>query len=200
MFTGLVAEVGTLAAVSSLASGVRLRIAAQLADEKLDMGESIAVDGCCLTLIGQGAGWFETEVSHESLACTNLGEKNAGSRVNLERALRLGDRLGGHWVQGHVDGVGGLAAIRPVGESHEIEVALPDDLRRYVVEKGSLTVSGVSLTVNRLLPQAAAINLIRHTWENTTLGQLPVGSKMNLEVDILAKYAESLLAPYRSLR
>lgn len=198
MFTGLVAEVGTLASVTPLASGVRMRIAADLADNQLGMGESIAVDGCCLTLVSQGAGWFETEVSHESLARTNLGEKAAGSRVNLERALRLGDRLGGHWVQGHVDGVGSLVAVRPVGESHEIEVSLPDELRRYVVDKGSLTVSGVSLTVNRLLPHAAAINLIRHTWENTTLGQLSLGSKMNLEVDILAKYAESLLKPYRS--
>lgn len=197
MFTGLVAGIGTLDAVTPLATGVRMRIATALADGKLELGESIAVDGCCLTVIAQAPGSFDVEVSHESLACTNLGAKQQGAPVNLERAMRLGDRLGGHWVQGHVDGVGTLAAVRDVGESHEIEIAFPAALGKYVVDKGSITVSGVSLTVNAVREGRIAINLIPHTWTHTTFACTPVGAPVNLEVDVLAKYVESLVAPYR---
>ena len=197
MFTGLVADIGTLERATPLATGVRLRIAAALADGELALGESIAVDGCCLTVIAQGPGWFDVDVSHESLACTNLGDKRPGSPVNLERAMRLGDRLGGHWVQGHVDGVGRLAAVREAGESHEIEIGVPAELGKYVVPKGSITVSGVSLTVNAVTGDRIAINLIPHTWTHTTFAQTPVGARVNLEVDVLAKYVESLVAPYR---
>lgn len=197
MFTGLVAAIGTLDTVTPLDTGVRLRIATALADGTLALGESIAVDGCCLTVVAQAPGAFDVEVSHESLARTSLGAKPAGAAVNLERAMRLGDRLGGHWVQGHVDGVGTLAAVREVGESHEIEIAFPAELGKYVVDKGSITVSGVSLTVNAVRDGRIAINLIPHTWTHTTFARTPVGSPVNLEVDVLAKYVESLVAPYR---
>lgn len=197
MFTGLVAEVGHIESIAKLETGVRMRVAAALADGKLEIGESIAVDGCCLTVIAQSPGFFDLDVSHESLARTNLGEKTPGSPVNLERAMRLGDRLGGHWVQGHVDAVGKLAGVRAVGESHEIRIAVPADLRKYVVEKGSLTVSGVSLTVNAWAGDEITINLIPHTFTHTTLGGLAPGAGVNLEVDILAKYVENLLAAYR---
>lgn len=197
MFTGLITDVGVWAEYSSLETGIRARIHTRLADGHLEMGESIAVDGCCLTVVKQDRGWFDVEVSHESLARTNLADKKLGAKVNLERAMRLGDRLGGHWVQGHVDGVGTLAEIRPLGESHEIEIEVPPELSKYIVEKGSLTVSGVSLTVNRIVDSRVSINLIRHTWENTSLGTTGAGGKVNLEVDILAKHAEKLLAAYR---
>lgn len=197
MFTGLVAEVGRIESIGKLETGVRMRVAAALADGTLALGESIAVDGCCLTVIDQGRGFFDLDVSHESLARTNLGEKQPGSAVNLERAMRLGDRLGGHWVQGHVDAVGKLAGVRAVGESHEIRIAVPADLRKYVVEKGSITVSGVSLTVNGWVGDDITINLIPHTFTHTTLGSLAPGAGVNLEVDILAKYVENLLAAYR---
>jgi riboflavin synthase len=198
MFTGLVAEVGTIQQITPLESGVRLRLGCQMADGSLELGESIAVDGCCLTVIAQGQGWFDTDVSHESLARTNLRAKEAGAPVNLERAMRLGDRLGGHWVQGHVDGVGALAGVKQVGESHEIEVSFPADLGKYIVEKGSITVSGVSLTVNAVVENRVRINLIPHTWAHTSLGRLAPGAAVNLEVDVLAKYVERLLAGYRS--
>jgi riboflavin synthase len=197
MFTGLITHIGAVASVQPTAKGMRLRIATAMADATLTLGESIAVSGCCLTVVSQGDGWFETELSHETLARTALDQAAVGEKVNLERALRLSDRLGGHIVQGHVDGVGTVQDVRSVGEAFEVDVEVPPDLRKYIVEKGSLCIAGVSLTVNRVHGNVAGVTLIPHTWNHTTLCGLMSGSRVNLEVDVLAKYVESLMAAAR---
>lgn len=186
---------GTFAHITPLEqdAGIRVRIETPLSDGSLELGESIAVDGCCLTVVAHETGWFETELSPETLARTTFSEPREGHPVNLERALRVGDRLGGHWVQGHVDGIGTLSAIRAVGDMHQLDIGLPAELRRYIVEKGSLAVAGISLTVNQVTDSTASLTIIPHTWEHTTLGRLETGARINLEVDILAKYVESLL-------
>jgi len=191
MFTGIVEEIGR---VESFDNG-RLRIAAHTVLTEQDgaavkLGDSIAVSGCCLTLVAQGDGWWEADVSDETLARTSLRTIAPGSIVNLERAVRLADRLGGHLVQGHVDGVGQV--VHPVPDLH---VTIPTGLMRYVVEKGSITVDGVSLTVVRPLPDGFTVAIIPHTADVTTLGGKQVGDLVNIEVDVLAKYVERLLAP-----
>ncbi len=200
MFTGLIADIGVVARVDETEKGRRFRIEAALADDTLAMGESIAVDGCCLTVVAFGPGWFEVELSHETLERTTHARTAGGVRVNLERAMRLGDRLGGHIVQGHVDGVGTIEAVRAVGEAHELDFRIPDDLGRYVVEKGSITLSGISLTVNRIAGTRVGVTIIPHTWTHTTLGTLTPGAGVNVEVDILAKYVESLTRPAQHMR
>jgi len=191
MFTGIVEEIGT---VEQFADG-RLRIAAHTVLAAQDgtavkLGDSIAVSGCCLTLVAQGDGWWEADVSDETLARTSLRTLSVGAPVNLERAVRLADRLGGHLVQGHVDGVGQV--VHPVPDLH---VTIPTNLMRYVVEKGSITVDGVSLTVVRPLADGFTVAIIPHTADVTTLGGKRPGDLVNIEVDVLAKYVERLLAP-----
>ena len=195
MFTGLITHVGTFARVTPLEQdqGVRVRIESALSDGSLELGESIAVDGCCLTVVAHEPGWFDVELSPETLARTTFSERREGQPVNLERALRLGDRLGGHWVQGHVDGVGVLTRIQDLGDMHQVDIEVPENLQKYMVEKGSLTVSGISLTVNQVADSTASLTIIPHTWDHTTLGRLAAGARIHLEVDILAKYVESLL-------
>ena len=190
MFTGIVEEVGRVEALD----GGRLRIAAShvLAaqdGEAVKLGDSIAVSGCCLTLVDQGPGWWEADLSEETLARTSLHTLAPGSKVNLERAVRLADRLGGHLVQGHVDGVGQVVAPVP-----DLQVAIPTDLMRYIVEKGSVTVDGVSLTVVKPLADGFTVAIIPHTADVTTLGDKRPGDLVNIEVDVLAKYVERLLA------
>jgi riboflavin synthase len=194
MFTGLITHLGTISAAEPAPTGMRLRIDTSMADGSLVDGESIAVDGCCLTVVSHAAGRFETQLSHETLDRTTLGDLCTGTVVNLERALRLGDRLGGHWVQGHVDGVGQVTAVRRLDEMHEADIQVPPELGKYIVSKGSLTVAGVSLTVNRIADAAVALTLIPHTWNHTTFQYFQAGTRVNLEVDILAKYVESLAA------
>ncbi|CAN5679895.1 riboflavin synthase [soil metagenome] len=155
------------------------------------MGASIAVNGCCLTVVGWGDDWWEADVSHETFIRTDLGALVHGSVVNLERPVRLEDRLGGHLVQGHVDAVGHVVIPAP-----NLAVEMPEHLMRYVVEKGSITVDGVSLTVVEVLPNGFTTALIPHTCEVTTLGRRDIGDPVNLEVDVMAKYAERLLAGY----
>ncbi len=185
MFTGIVEELGR---VARMGEG-RLRIEASLVIEDAKVGDSTAVDGCCLTVVGLDAGAWEADVSDESLARTTLGQLRPGDPVNLERPLRLADRLGGHLVQGHVDAVGEVVAPAP-----DLAVRMPPELLRYTVVKGSIAVDGVSLTVARSLADGFTVAVIPHTAEATTLGRKRPGDRVNLEVDVMAKYAEKLLA------
>ncbi|MFV0316345.1 MAG: riboflavin synthase [Microthrixaceae bacterium] len=191
MFTGIVEELGT---VESL-EGTRLRIAASRVLEDATLGASIAVNGCCLTVVDRSetlqGGWWEADVSAETFSRTSLGSLGPGDEVNLERPVRLEDRLGGHLVQGHVDAVATVLASAP-----DLEVSLPEGLDRYVVEKGSITLDGVSLTVVEVSDGSLSCAVIPHTAEVTTLGRRPAGSVVNLEVDVMAKYAESLLGGF----
>jgi riboflavin synthase len=184
MFTGIVEELGRVRS----RDGGRFVFDASVVTEGSQVGDSIAVNGCCLTVVDAGAGWWAADVVDESLARTNLGDLGPGDPVNLERPLRLADRVGGHLVQGHVDAVGEILSPAP-----DLEVSIPAELRRYVVEKGSITVDGCSLTVVKPLPQSFTVAVIPHTAEVTTLGHKGPGQRVNLEVDMIAKYVESLL-------
>ncbi|MBI2756653.1 MAG: riboflavin synthase [Chloroflexi bacterium] len=198
MFTGIVEELGRIRGVDPRADGARLTIAARRVIEDATVGASIAVNGVCLTLVTHGEDWWTADAVAETLQITTLGLLKAGDRVNLERPVRLMDRLGGHLVQGHVDGVANVVDREPQGDgSTYFWLELPERLRRYVVEKGSITVDGVSLTVARVRQDGRiAIALIPHTQEVTTLGQRSKGDRVNVEVDVLAKYVERLLAGY----
>ncbi len=189
MFTGIVEELGVVSAFD----GQRLRIEATAVLEGAALGDSTAVNGCCLTIVELGPGWWEADVSAETLTRTTLGQVRPGDRVNLERPVRLVDRLGGHLVQGHVDGVGRIVEPAP-----DLYVEVPGDLMRYVVEKGSITLDGVSLTVAALDADGCRIAVIPHTAEVTTLGRLVPGDACNVEVDVVAKYVERLTEGYRS--
>lgn len=194
MFSGIIAAIGRIERVEPLAKGVRLTVdAGALGLDDVALGDSIAVNGVCLTVIERDAERFRVDVSHESLRCT--AGLDAPGQVNLEKALRLADRLGGHLVSGHVDGVGEVVSFRPVGESHELVVRAPAALARYIARKGSVTVDGVSLTTNTVDGAVFAINLIPHTIAATTLKRLAPGSRVNLEVDLIARYVERMLAP-----
>lgn len=189
MFTGIVEELGTVLAIEHQGGVARVRIGATDVLEGAKLGDSTAVDGCCLTVVALGDGWWEADVSDETLRRTTLGARRVGDRVNLERPLLVTDRLGGHIVQGHVDAVGEV--VVPVPDLH---VRMPDDLRRYVIEKGSITVDGISLTVVQPTDDGFTVAVIPHTAEVTTLGAKAPGDTVNLEVDLIAKYTERLLA------
>jgi riboflavin synthase len=189
MFTGLVAGTGT---VRSLSDG-RLEVETPLAVE-LSPGDSIAVNGVCLTALDPSANGFRADVMPETLRRTSLGPLGSGDPVNLELPLRATDRLGGHFVQGHADGTGTVEQVREEGFSHVVRIAAPAELLRYVVEKGSIAVDGVSLTVSAVDGVAFEVSLIPETLERTTLGSVEPGSVVNLEVDVLAKYLEKLTA------
>jgi len=195
MFTGLIEATGRVRAVRGTAGGLRLDIAsAGLATAELAVGESVAVSGVCLTVIARDREGFAVDVSDATLACTTLGGWQVGSAVNLERALRVGDRLGGHLVSGHVDAVGRVLAIESVGDGQRWRFALPAELARYVAVKGSIAVDGVSLTVNAVAETHFEVNLIPHTLAHTVFAAGAVGDPVNLEVDQIARYAERLLA------
>jgi riboflavin synthase len=192
VFTGLVADLGTVADVHSTADGVRLAIESPLARE-LAEGDSIAVNGVCLTAVGICGERFGADVMHETLRRSSLAELSGGSRVNLELALRADQRLGGHMVQGHVDGVGAVIAVREDGFARVVTIEAEPALLRYVVEKGSIAVDGVSLTVARVDGSSFEVSLIPETLERTSLGDAAPGRPVNLEADILAKYVEKLV-------
>jgi len=193
LFTGLVADLGTVAEVVATDDGVRLTLSTALTGE-LGEGDSIAVNGVCLTARVISADRFTADVMNETLDRSSLGAVAAGTRVNLELALRAADRLGGHIVQGHVDGLGTIAAVRDDGFARVVMIAAPPELLRYVVHKGSIAVDGVSLTVARIDDQGFDVSLIPETLERTNLGGAAAGRPVNLEVDVLAKYVEKLLA------
>ena len=198
MFTGLVEEIGTVEAVEPRDDGVRLRLQAVHVLDGLALGDSVAVDGACLTAVAINGDGFELDVVAETLRRTALGGRVAGDHVNLERALRAGDRLGGHLVQGHVDGTATVATLTHEGQSRRMGFATSPDLLRYIVTKGSVTIDGVSLTVASRDDSGFAVALIPHTLGGTTLGDAREGRRVNLEVDLVAKYVEALVAPYRS--
>jgi riboflavin synthase len=199
MFTGIVEELGTIRSVTPNGGGARLEIACATVLEDAVLGASIAVNGCCLTVVELGDGWWATDAQVETLDRTALGALAPGDAVNLERPLRLADRIGGHIVQGHVDGVGRVSSREPLNDgSTLIHIVAPASVGRYIVEKGSITVDGVSLTVTTVegSPDADAtfgIGLIPHTLAVTTLGVRDIGDAVNLEVDLIAKYVERLL-------
>jgi riboflavin synthase len=192
MFTGLVADLGTVTAVDATADGVRLAVRTSLAPE-ISEGDSVAVNGVCLTATAIAGGVFSADVMQESLRRSSLADVGEGSTVNLELPLRASDRLGGHVVQGHVDGVGVVRDVREDGFSRVVTVAAGPELLRYVVEKGSIAVDGVSLTVSAIDDESFSVSLIPETLERTTLGSAEVGRPVNLEVDVLAKYVEKLV-------
>jgi riboflavin synthase len=192
LFTGLVADLGTIAEVHSTTDGVRLAIESPLAGE-LSEGDSVAVNGVCLTAVGLCGDRFGADVMHETLRRSSLGEVAPGARVNLELPLQAQGRLGGHIVQGHVDGVGAISETREDGFARVVTIAADPDLLRYVVEKGSIAVDGVSLTVARVDDDSFDVSLIPETIERTNLGAARSGTPVNLEVDILAKYVEKLV-------
>jgi riboflavin synthase len=196
MFTGLVQGLGTVAAVEPTGDGVRLAIATPLGRE-LGQGDSIAVNGVCLTAIDPSNGTFSADVMNETLRRSSLAEVGPGSEVNLELAMRASDRLGGHMVQGHVDGVGTISAIEQDGFARVVTVSVPPELLRYVVEKGSIAIDGVSLTVSAVDDASLSVSLIPETLEKTILGTAEVGKPVNLEVDVLAKYVEKLVGAHR---
>ncbi|MEV7089230.1 riboflavin synthase [Streptomyces sp. NPDC093085] len=195
MFTGIVEELGEVTAVENLGDSSRFRLRGPVVTENARHGDSIAVNGVCLTVVECGHGEFTADVMAETLDRSSLGALKTGSRVNLERPMALGGRLGGHIVQGHVDGTGTILERTPSEHWEVVKVALPAALTRYVVEKGSITVDGVSLTVVEAAPGHFTISLIPTTLALTTLGLKGPGDPVNLEVDVIAKYVESLLGP-----
>jgi riboflavin synthase len=197
MFTGIITDIGTITG-SEMRGDLRLTIQCSYDMAGVAIGASIACSGCCLTVVDKGAqdngkGWFAVDASAETLSKTAAGLWDKGHRLNLERALKVGDELGGHIVTGHVDGVGHVVAVEPVGDSHCVVISAPAAIAPYLAAKGSITLDGVSLTVNDVVDQADGtthfgLNIIPHTWGVTTLGDLTVGRAVNLEIDVLARY------------
>lgn len=194
MFTGLIEQVGEVESVRQTDAGRELRIRSRFPD--LGEGESIAVNGACLTVREFGDGWFEVAAVTTTIERTTLADWRKGTRVNLERSLRAGDRLGGHIVQGHVDGVGRVGAVERKGDAVLVDVALPASLESLFVLHGSVAVDGVSLTVNELKPGGIQLSLIEYTLRHTNLGDLKPGSRVHIEADVIAKHVRRLLEPY----
>ncbi len=193
MFTGIVKELGRVERIDASDDGARLRIAAALASE-LGEGDSVAVNGACLTATTVGGGAFEADVMHQTLSLTTLGELEPSSPVNLELPLRAADRLGGHVVQGHVDGTATVTEISADGFAKRLRIELPDELLPYVVERGSIAIEGVSLTIAELTGSSVEVSLIPETLERTTLGTAEPGSRLNVECDVLARYVQRQLS------
>ena len=193
MFTGIITAIGRLEAITDTGDR-RLRISCDWDCAAIDLGASIACSGICLTVIDRQDHWFEVAASAETMAVTTLGNWQQGNRINLERALCLGDELGGHIVSGHVDGLAVITSITPAGDSHVVWLEAPQALAKFVAPKGSVALDGVSLTVNAVKGNAFSLNIIQHSWEVTGWGQAVVGQKMNMEIDMLARYVARLAA------
>lgn len=197
MFTGIITDIGTVRSVEQRGD-LRLMIGTAYDLATVDLGASIACSGACLTVVDKGADWFAVDVSAETVARTANGRWVEGNRLNLERALRFGDELGGHMVSGHVDAVGKVTAVIPEGGSHRVTIVAPTSLARFIAPKGSITVEGVSLTVNDVRDGSSGceftLNLIPHTGQHTTLGDLAAGRAVNLEIDVIARYLDRMNA------
>lgn len=193
MFTGIVEEMGAIRSITNQGEGRRLTVEARTVMGDIELGASIAVNGCCLTVVDFGDDWWATDAVPETLARTTIGSLEAGHRVNLERPLAAKGRFGGHIVQGHVDGLASVEAITTQDDgSYRVRFRMAPELNRYVVEKGSICVDGVSLTIAGLFADGFEIAIIPHTWEVTRFGSYQIGDQVNIEVDILAKYVERL--------
>jgi riboflavin synthase len=193
MFTGIVHEMGRIDEIAATPAGARLRLTAPATAADCRIGDSVSIDGCCLTAVEVGDGRIGFEAVAETLRRTTLGGLVPGDDVNIEPALRVGDRMGGHWVQGHVDGVGEVTAVVPDGDGVLVTFAAPHDVLRYTIQKGSVCVSGVSLTVTAVDDESFTLALIPHTRAATTLGRVAPGTRVNLEADLLGKYVEKLV-------
>jgi riboflavin synthase len=191
MFTGIVTDIGRIRSIEQRGD-TRLIIETAFDTATIAMGASISHSGACLTVVDKGPGWFAIDASAETLACTNMGDWREGGRINLERALCVGDELGGHIVSGHVDGVGTLVAKTPEGDSMRLTFEVPADLAPFIAPKGSVCLNGVSLTVNEVDGNRFGVNLIPHTLENTTFGGSAIGDRINVEIDMLARYVARL--------
>jgi riboflavin synthase len=187
VFTGIITDVGVIKKFNQKGD-LDIEIACNYDMSGVDIGGSIACSGVCLTVVKKGEGYFLVTVSGETIACTNVGGWKVGTKVNLERALRFGDELGGHLVSGHVDGLAEVVSIEVIGDSRKIVFKAPDELKMFIAAKGSVSLDGISLTVNQVDDNKFSINIIPHTWEKTTFSGLKVGSKVNLEIDTLARY------------
>lgn len=194
MFTGIVEECGEVISMSPCDGGTRYRVAASFANDGVSIGDSIAVNGCCLTVVDIGEKQLGFDLLAETLKVTNLGSLKPGGRVNLERSLRFDGRMGGHFVTGHIDTATPIETLEARGSDYFLNVRVPENLRRYLVGKGCIAVDGISLTVAELTAEGFAVWLIPHTMEVTTLGVLSAGDRVNLEFDILAKYVEKITA------
>ena len=192
MFTGIITDLGSVRSIND-DGDKRIEFETMYDTSGIDIGASIACSGACLTVIDKGPGWFAAMVSNETLSCTTLMDWQQGTPVNLERAMKVGDELGGHIVSGHVDGVGKIASITPDADSHRFRFDAPAAISRLIAAKGSITIDGVSLTVNDVDGDTFGVNIIPHTMAVTTLGKKPVGDTVNLEVDMLARYVARLL-------
>lgn len=189
MFTGIITDVGQVVSLEQKQGGdTRLGISTCFDLSNTDIGASIACAGCCLTVIEKSDNVFFVEVSAESLSKTNIGSWERGTKVNLEQALKMGDELGGHIVSGHVDGLATLVSTTPEGDSHRLVFEVPKELAGFIAPKGSVTLDGISLTVNEVNGEQFGVNIIPHTWENTTLGSVKVGAQVHIEIDMLARY------------
>lgn len=198
MFSGIVEEIGRVALARQTSTGLALTFACQTVLDGSRLGDSIAVDGVCLTVAAMDSRGFTADIQPVTARRSTLESKRAGSRVNLERSVAAGGRIGGHYVQGHVDGVGHISGTRREGAAVIVDISAPDDVLHYVVERGFIAVDGASLTVMCLRPGGLAVSLVYHTQQHSTLAELPVGAPVNLEVDVIAKYVERLAAPYRA--
>lgn len=196
MFTGIVEELGTIRKIATAKDGARLEVWAKTVLSDAKSGDSIAVNGVCLTVVDYAADWFAADVSAETLRRTSLKQARTGSQVNLERAMAATSRFGGHIVQGHVDGTGEFLEAKAAGNGWAVRIGFPPELARYIVEKGSITVDGISLTVAALGADWFEIAVIPHTWNVTNLSSLTRGATVNLEVDIIAKYVERMVGAY----
>ena len=193
MFTGIITDVGRVAEIAEQTVGYRLTINTAYDTSAIAQGASIACGGACLTVVDKGEGWFAADVSGETLACTTMGGWQKDTPVNLERALTAADELGGHLVLGHVDGVGHLDAVHPEGDNHRVEIEAPEELARFIASKGSIAVDGVSLTVNQVEGRNFGVNIIPHTWDQTTFAFFQAGQTVNLEIDVVARYVARLM-------
>ena len=191
MFTGIVTDIGKVTSLTPQGD-LRIRIATRYDMATVDYGASIACDGCCLTVVDKGDGWFDVDVSAESLSKTNLGTWETGSDVNLERALKVGDELGGHIVSGHVDGVAEVVLVEDEGDSTRVQFKVPSELAKFIAPKGSVALNGTSLTVNEVDGDVFGVNMIPHTKAVTTWGGVALGDKINIEIDTLARYVARL--------
>lgn len=193
MFTGIVTHIGTVARIDAARGDMRMVIRSTLDPQLIRMGASIACSGCCLTVVDKDDDWFAADVSAETLSKTVLGYWKEGTRLNLEMSLKVGDELGGHIVSGHVDGVATIEDIRIEGDSHRLKIRAPHDLSKFIAPKGSVALDGISLTVNEVDGDVFGVNIIPHTWIHTTIGDRQPGDEVNIEIDLMARYAARLL-------